>query len=68
MAAENIDGSMKRMALFAIVAWAILGVIVLGSPVLLIYIAMHACLTGVFLFFFLRKEKEAREIGSKKED
>lgn len=63
---SDIDGSMKRMAAIAIIAWAILGVVILKSPVLLIYILMHVCATGVFLFFFLRKEKKARVLSDEK--
>lgn len=54
------------MAAIAIIAWAILGVLILKSPVLLVYILMHVCATGVFLFFFLRKEKEARVLSDEK--
>lgn len=63
-ATADFDRSMKRMALLAIALWATVGSIVLRSPVLLVYIALHLSVTGVFLFFFLRKESEARSTGS----
>ena len=63
-ATSDFDQSMKRMALIAIATWATVGSIVLQSPVLLVYIALHLSVTGVFLFFFLRKEAEARETKS----
>lgn len=67
MDSANSDRSMKRMAVAAIIIWAIVGSVILKSPALLAYIALHACVTGVFLFFFLRKESEARKAHVEKE-
>ena len=64
MDSRNSDGLMKKMAVIAIVAWAIVGTVILKSPVLLAYIALHASVTGVFLYFFLKKEAEARNVDT----
>ncbi|WP_417851532.1 hypothetical protein [Thalassoglobus sp.] len=64
---HHVDGVMKKWALIAIIAWAILGIAVLQSPLLLFYILLHACTTGVFLYFFLRKENEAGDVSKKNE-
>lgn len=56
----NVDGAMQKLALITILAWVILGTLILRSPVLLVYATLHSASTGVFMFFFLRKEKEAR--------
>ena len=64
MDSTNSDGSMKKMAVIAIIAWAIVRTVILKSPVLLAYIALHGSVTGVFLYFFLRKEAEARNVDT----